>query len=142
MSLTGANAVFMLGITDVFDVPQQLQGYAADDAFAAEPVETTEISMGVDGRMGAGFVFVPYRMRIILQADSDSNDLFDDWDAAQRITRQVFRATGIVIMLDLGKKWTLARGVLSSHIPIPGVKKLLQPRNYAITWESISPALP
>lgn len=137
-SLTGATAVFQLSIAGLYDQPQQLQGFAADDIFSTPAVKSIETLMGVDGFMSAGYVFVEKEMSIALQADSDSNAIFDNWDAAQQAQEDVFFANATVVLKALGSKWTLTRGVLSSFMPIPDTKKLIQPRKYTITWNTMS----
>lgn len=149
-TITGANAVFTLSIAPpalaaqvsatLFAAPVQLQGFAADDAFATEPVASVETLMGVDGFLSAGFVYVPVRQNISLQADSASNDLFDLWWNSMQTTRDVYLAQGIIILTTIQKKYTLTNGSLTTYHPLADVKKLLQPRRYGITWERSSPA--
>lgn len=138
--ITSANAVYMLTI-DIFPAPQQLQGFAADDIFDTDPIESVETLMGVDGFLSAGFVFVPVRQQIHLQADSPSGSLFDAWWAANQVGRQSLFATGVVTLTALGTKWALFNGVLRSYQPIPNARRVLQPRVFGITWESVSPAV-
>lgn len=139
-SITAANATFLLTIPSVFPVPQQLQGFAADDIFSTDPLESAEILMGVDGKLSAGFVFVPPKQGIFLQADSPSNAIFDAWYAAQQTVKDIFFADGLVQLTSIGTKWALIRGVLSTYPPIPDAGKTLKPRRFGITWESVSPA--
>lgn len=139
-SITAANATFLLAVSSVFPIPQQLQGFAADDIFSTDPLESAETLMGVDGRLSAGFVFVQVKQAISIQADSDSSDIFDEWYAAQQVAKGIFRATGIIVLPSLEKKWTLNNGVLSSYPPMPDAGKTLKPRKFGLTWESISVA--
>lgn len=139
-SITGATAAYQLAITDLYDSPQQLQGFAADDVFSTPPIQSIETLMGVDGKMSAGFVYVEVKQSISLQADSDSNQLFDQWWAAQQDAQDVFFANATVLLFALGQKWQMTRGVLSQYHPIPDVKKLIQPRKYEITWNYMSAA--
>jgi hypothetical protein len=139
--ITGANAVYLLSITDLFPAPQQLQGFAADDVFETDPLTSVETIMGVDGHMSAGFVFVEVKQNISIQADSDSNAIFEAWWGAQQVSKSVLFANGVIILTDVGTKWAMVNGVLSTFPPIPNAKKLLQPRRYGITWESITPAI-
>ena len=39
-SITSANAVLFLGITDLFSTPQQLQQFAADDIYGIDAMQT------------------------------------------------------------------------------------------------------
>lgn len=141
MSITAANATFLLAIAGVFPTPQQLQGFAADDIFSTDPLEAQQVLMGVDGKMSAGFVFVEVKQSVTLQADSASNFIFDAWYQAQQVARDTFFATGIVILPGIGQKWAMANGVLSSYPPMPDGGKILKPRKFGLTWESINPAL-
>lgn len=139
-TITSANAIVMISVTPVFPVPIQLQGFSADDIFSTEALDSAETIMGVDGKLSAGFVFVPVKQNYQLQADSVSNDLFDQWHAAEQQAKEVFAAQGQVVLLGLGVTWTLTKGFLTSFPPMPDGGKTLKPRKYGITWERISPA--
>lgn len=135
-TLTTANSVFALAIASLYPVPQILQGYSADDAFSADDIAPAEVLMGVDGKLSGGYTPVPVPMSILLQADSDSNQIFDDWQSAQQAAKEIYYASGLVTLQGTGEKWTLTRGILTSYKPMPDAKKILQPRKYVITWES------
>lgn len=139
-SITGANAVVMLSIFGIFPIPQQIQGFAADDVFDTDAINSAEVVMGVDGKLSAGFVYVPVVQNYSVQADSPSTVIFDTWWAVQQQARETFRATGIITLTAINKKWTLTNGVMTTFKPIPDTKKLLQPQRFAITWESMFPA--
>jgi len=139
-SITAANSVYMLAITGLFDTPQKLQGYAADAAFASAAVRNGEIVMGVDGRMSAGFVFTPREQTINLQPDSISCDLFDQWDAAQQAAQEVFFASAIITLPGLKKSWAGIKGIMTNFTPIGDVRRVVGPRVFQITWESLLPS--
>lgn len=135
-SITSANAVYMLSVSGLFLVPQQLQGFSADDIFDTEVIAPTEVLMGLDGKLSAGYVPVAIKQSIVLQADSPSNDLFDAWYAAQQALRDVYFAKGLINLSSIRKTYALVNGVLSSYPPIADGKKVLQPRKFGITWET------
>ncbi len=139
-TLTAANAVITLSIAGLFPVPIQLQGFAADDVTDISDQEVAEAVMGVDGILSGGYIATPIKQGITLQADSLSNDIFDQWNGAQQATRDIFRCQGVIILPGLSKKWNYNRGILTTYSPQPSIKKLTQPRKYAITWESGLPA--
>lgn len=139
-TITAANAVLMLGVASLFPTPQQIQGFAADDVFDTEDLETAELSMGVDGRLSAGFVFNPVKQGFILQADSASNDFFESIFTAERTARDKFSLNGSVLLPAIGKNYTMTNGILSGYKPIADAKKFLQPRKFMITWESVLPS--
>lgn len=138
--LTNANSVLMLSVIGLYPTPQQLQGYAADDVFETEAVDSAETMMGVDGKMSAGFVFMPVDWSVTLQADSGSNDIFDNWYQAQQAAKAPFFANATVLLPAIDSKWAMTNGILVKFPPMPAGKKILQPRKYTIRWESISKA--
>lgn len=138
--ITAANSVLMLSISGLFDSPQQLQGFSADDVFDTEATDAAETMMGVDGKLSAGYVPVPVNWSITLMADSDSNILFEQWYEAEKTARTKYWANATVLLPAIGRKWTMTNGVLMSLPQIPVAKKVLQPRKFGIRWESISPA--
>lgn len=140
-SLTAATAVYILSITDLFPVGQQLQGFAADDVFSTEQVPSAEVLMGVDSRLSGGFIYAPVVQTIMLQADSDSNFIFDQWWAVQQQQQEAFIANAIVMLKAVGSKWNLTRGFLTQYKPIPDAKKILQARQFQITWNFVLPSV-
>ena len=61
-TLTSANSAFSLQIANLYPVPQSIQGYAADDAFAVDDVEPVETVMGVDGKLSGGYTPYPIKL--------------------------------------------------------------------------------
>jgi len=139
-SITAANAIYMLSIIPVFPIPVQLQGFSADDVFGTDPQTVAETSMGVDGKLSAGFVFNAVNQNVTLQADSASNDVFDAWQTAQQVIKDTYRAQAVITLTAIGRKWTLTNGVLTTYPPLPDAKKVLQPRRFGITWEAVFPS--
>jgi hypothetical protein len=137
-TITAANSVITLTVTGLF-AAQQLQGFATDDAFSAEAVSTAETLMGIDGRLSGGFVHVKKPTLIHLQADSPSIALFDSWGAAQEAQKELYWAQGSITLPALGLSFTLIQGALENYQPFSAVKKVLQPRQFTIVWQQISP---
>ncbi len=135
-SITSANAVITMSISSLFSIPQQLQGFAADEIFGTDVLETAETMMGVDGLMSAGFVYVAIKQNYALQADSPSNAIFDQWYVAQQQVKDLYYASGLILLPALRVKWTMNKGVLTSYPFLPDAKKVLQPRKFGITWQS------
>lgn len=138
--ITSANAILILSVPLLLPVPQQIQGFSTDEIFDTESAAINETLMGVDGILSGGFVYMPRKMTITLQADSASNTFFDAW--AQGMTAGVFvaPATGGITLTGIGKAYVMANGFLTGYKPTPDAKKLLQPRKFELTWESITPA--
>lgn len=140
-SITSANSVIYLAIAGLFPTPQQLQGFSADAIFDTEKLNNAEVSMGLDGHLSAGFIFKEVKWNVTLQSDSDSNFMFDQWYNAQQGGRELLPCSGVVLLETLNSKWTLNRGFLTGYQPIPAAKKILEPRNYELTFESIVPTV-
>jgi hypothetical protein len=138
-SLTAANAVLLLGVTNLYSVPQQIQGFAADDIYDIPQIRSTEVAMGVDGTLSGGFVFVPITQSITLQANSPSNAVFEAWWNAQQVAEDVYLGFGSITLTSLGEKFLQNRGFLTGYTPAPPARRILQPRRYEITWNSIQP---
>lgn len=139
-TLTSANAIIYLSIDGLFPVAQRIQGFSADDVTDTDAVEAKETSMGVDGRLSAGFVPVSVRQNITLQADSESNDFFERWDAAEQAARETFVATGTLVIPATGRKYAMVRGFLRSVTRTPALRRTLQARKFTIEWERVTAA--
>lgn len=138
--ITGANAILTITIAQLFPITQQIQGFAADDVFDLPRIAATERSMGVDGILSAGMVFVEIPWEIALQADSPSAGIFDVWYASQIANRQTYPASGQIKITAIGKKYNLVNGFLGEYKPGPGAKRLLQPLRHTLNFNSIIPA--
>lgn len=136
-TLTSANAVITLTINGLFSTPQQLQGFAADNIYDVDTQEIVETAMGVDGLLSGGFVFNPVNQTFTMQADSASNAIFEVWAATQAQIKDVLTANGRTTLPSLGKSYVMTKGFLSSLPPLPSAGKILQPRKYAIRWQSV-----
>lgn len=137
-TITSANSVFTLTVAGLFPTPVQLSGYASDKAFMTEAVDMAETQMGVDGRMTAGFVFNPVKQTVTLQADSPSKDFFSVLVQAMKTAREIYWISGSITLPSTGEVFTLTRGVLNNAKQIPDAQKVLQPMDFAITWESVN----
>jgi hypothetical protein len=135
-SITSANSVLLLGVNGLFAVPQQLQGFATDDMYSMDMVESAEVQMGADGKMASGWVPQIKNMNVTLLANSKSNDFFEAWYSAQEAAREVYTAFGTVVQPGVGKAYILSNGVLTNYTPLAEGKKVLQPRKFQIKWES------
>jgi hypothetical protein len=138
-SITSTNAVYLLTILRLFPVPQQVQGFSADDIFDTGDVAPAEVMMGLDGKLSGGFVPVPIVQGITLMADSPSNTLFEAWYTAQQAARELYFANAVIQLPAVGTSYVLTNGVLTGYKPSADAKKVLQPRKFSITWESCVP---
>lgn len=135
--ITSANAVLTLSVTDFLPVPQRIQGFATDDIFSVGRVAPVETMMGIDGNLSAGFLFTEKKMEITLMAGSPSNSFFDAVQQAQEAAVQPLTITGVLTLPSRGKSYNLVNGFMTGYPPTENAKKVLQPRQFEITWENI-----
>lgn len=135
--ITSSTTVLILSIPLLLPVPQQLQGWAADDIFSTARVVPVETMMGLDGTLSGGYIPTEKKMEIVLMAGSADNDFFDAWQAGQDASLAALPAFGMLTLPALGRAFTLINGYLTGYPPMSDGKKVLQPRRYEITWESI-----
>jgi hypothetical protein len=135
-SITSVNAVFALSVPNVFSATQ-LQGFAADDIFGTDPVELNEVVMGVDGILSAGYVKMPIRQGISLQADSTSIQYFEQWRAAMQAANDVYFANATITLVSIGRKYTCTQGALGTYPVLSDAGRTLKPRRFTITWQAI-----
>jgi hypothetical protein len=138
-TITAANSVYMLTIPQLYPIPQQLVGYAADAAFETEASEPAEVVIGVDGRMSAGFVPFLTKQGISIMPDSPSAIVFEDWLTAQKSAQEIYSASAVIYLPSISRSYIMTNGVLTSTFSIPGTRKVLQARTFTITWGDITP---
>lgn len=137
-TITSANSVFTIVAAGIFPAPIQLQGYSSDKAVVTEAIETAEIQMGVDGRMTAGYVPMPTKQTISLQADSPSRALFTAIAQASKTARDVFYLSAELVLPSTGEKYAFTKGVITNLKQLPDLMKVLAPVDIQITWESVN----
>jgi hypothetical protein len=141
MSLTGANATISISQPTLFPLPQQLQGFAADDVTDMDPATIVEHLMGVDGVLSFGFVWVARMQKITLQADSASNAVFDVINVSQEAIADVYPLSATIILPGIGLQFTCINGALENYKPMPAVQKLIKQREYRVVWNRVIPSL-
>jgi hypothetical protein len=136
-TITAANAVITLAIPGLFPAPQQLKGFSADNVYETSAQDVVETAMGVDGRLSGGFVYSPVEQTFALQADSESNFLFEQWAAFMSQQKDAFFANGRTTLPAIQRAYVSSRGFLINLPPLPSAARTLQARRYTIRWESV-----
>ena len=139
-SITAANATLMLSVAGLFNTPVQITGFDVDDVYDVEGIENAETKMGVDGTLSAGFIFVPIKQNFTIQADSASVAFFEAWYAAEQQKAEKYWASGTTTLPGISRVYQSLQGVLSNYSPLSSAKKVLQPRKFMITWQSVTGA--
>lgn len=140
-TITSANSVVTLSVAGLFPVPQQIQGYSADNMFTSDNIDLAETQMGVDGRMTAGYTPNSVPQTFHLQADSPSKEFFKSIFRAMQQAREVYYISGAIDLPSTGESFTCVRGILKNIKMLPDAGKVLQPMDFQIVWESVTPTL-
>lgn len=138
-TLTSANAILLIAVNPIYPIAVRIQGFSADDITDMDNIDPVETSMGIDGRLSAGFVPVAVRQNITLQADSKSNDFFEYWSTYERTQREKLVASGTLIIPATKRQYTMTRGFLRTYSPMPAARRSLQPRRFTLEWEQVVP---
>jgi hypothetical protein len=141
VDITSANAVLTIsprtaGLVGVgaFTV----EGFASDDAFMSETVDSAEAIMGVDGKMSVGYTPYIVKQTITLQADSPSATLFETILSAQNTLRQPMIVDAVLALPSIQKSYIFTKGALTRVTPFAAGKKVLQPQQFELSWEVVS----
>jgi hypothetical protein len=125
-TLTVANSTLAMTVEALFPQSQRIQGYSADDAFDFESVENGEYSMGIDGKLSAGFVYNEIPFTITLQADSASLSLFEQTYLYEVSNRTKLGVDVTLTLPAVSKRYDLTGG-FQRRFKAPSGKKILQP---------------
>lgn len=136
-TITSADSIFALTVTNLFPSAQTLEGYAADAMFALGDTEMAVSVRGADGKLSGGFVFGEYLQTITIMPDSPSRDLFETWQLTSLTSKAVFRCNATIILPAIGRKFTLTNGILQRVKAIPDAQRVLQAMTFQINWESV-----
>lgn len=139
-TITSANSQFTLAVSGLFDTPFALQNYSVDRAFENAAVDIAELQLGVDGILVGGYIPYVLPQTIYFSAASISIPRFESWIAAEQAIQEKLTATGVISIPGTATKYTLTAGYLKEISPMPTAGKVLQARQFGITWGLISSA--
>jgi hypothetical protein len=136
-TLTAANSALSITIGSLYAVPLTLQGYAVDDAFATQDVQTGETVIGVDGLMSYGYTPYTTPLDIYLQADSVSMPIFDNLIGVEKANREKQIIAVSIVLPSIQMTFDFATGILKMASPMPSVKKVLQFRKFSFEFQDM-----
>lgn len=125
-TLTVANSSLSMTVEALFPQAQRIQGYSADDAYDFDNVENGEYSMGIDGKLSAGFVFNEVPFTLTLQADSPSLTLFEQIYLYEVNNRTKLQLDITLTLPGIARRYDLSTGYMR-RFKAPSGKKILQP---------------
>ena len=138
-TITSANSVLILSVTGLYNVPQIIQGYAADDAFSVQPVARSESVMGVDARKSSGKINSLKELSITIMPDSPSLFLFEAWMNMEDATGDLFRCDGGIRIPSIGRNYVLVNGTMQEASIVPAAGKRLKEMSFKLVFEKIIP---
>lgn len=125
-TLTVANSSIAITVEALYPASTLLKGYAADNVFEAAAVENGEFSMGIDGKLSAGFVYNPIGFTLTLQADSESIQIFEQIWQYETTNRTKLEVGLTVALPSTGKRYVMKGGFVQSY-KAPAGQRILQP---------------
>ena len=140
-TITSANSIFLLSVGTIYPVKQRIEGFAMDNFWTFDRVSNKEVRQGVDGQMSAGWLPHLSMQTITLQPDKSGYEIFLTWQTAEESIRETLFADATIALPAINKRFVLSNGVLTSFMPAPDAKKVLEPLTYQITWGTITPSL-
>lgn len=142
LSITSANATFLLSIASVYPNGVQIQQFGVDDAFSAEVVDAAETQVGVDAYSAIGYRPREMPMSIRLLANSSSIVVFENWIATEDQLTEKLPCSATILMPSVGRKYTMTLGTLMRISPMAEAKRVLQNREWKINWLPNGPGRP
>ncbi len=136
-SITSTNAILAITASTIFPAPQIIEGWSSDSSFMHDEAELSEISMGVDGRMTAGYTPTPRNQTLKLQADSESRTVFELIKQTTELTHDIVWLGATLTLPSTGEVYTFTRGTIQTVPTAQSAQKTLQPVSYKIVWESV-----
>ena len=94
--------------------------------------------MGVDGFLTGGYINEPVIQRWMFMADSPSISIFETWYGAQKQINDVYTASMTIQLSSIGRKYNMVKGFLRTYNILPSARRVLQPRQFEIVWQSAS----
>lgn len=136
MSLTSANSTLLLSVPNVYDIAQIVEGFDVDDAFATDGIEIGEDKVGVDGRYSFGFVFSLIPIKVTLQADSPSVQLFTEIFNAEQSLKDKLPVNLTIEVPSIHRSYVFTNGIVKNWPPFATARKILQPVTFGLSFAS------
>lgn len=114
-----------------------LQGFAPDDIYAINDVDTGETMMGLDGILSGGYVPVARTIVFKQMANSPTESFFDAWGQGEDLAMVKYPAYGTITYPGLQKVAIMTNGFLRARKFLPDAQKLLMPQTFAVEWQKV-----
>jgi len=137
-SITSISTRFIINISELGLAGHKVEGFSEDEAINFDEVDTTEVYIGVDGQLNAGFIPQLKTMHLSLAPTSRSLTIFNRLYQEMTKREEVIWINSAVITLPAVKQsFALTNGVLSGFTPVTAIKKTLQAVPVKIVWSRV-----
>lgn len=136
--ITSVNSRLYFQDEYLYPDPVRIQQFASDNGFSVEGQEIVEYRFGVDGFLSPGYVPNPYIVTVNLEASSPS------WQMLSRVftwcqNQQVWSSVTLTAEIPaINRRFIFVRGVLTSGIAMPGVKRVLDPTEWKFAFAGLT----
>ena len=141
IDITSANSTLIVTVSALAIASVAMEGYAVDNAWALDEVETAVAQMGIDGKMTAGWVPRLNPLSLSFAPNSPSIASLSAIVNAQDVNRTIYTVQAVLSCPSIGKSWTLSNGVVTRGKILPDGTRVLGPQSFQITFESAKPAV-
>lgn len=138
-STTAISAKLIINIPELGLAGHKVEGFGADEAVTFEEVDVSEIYIGVDGQLNAGYIPQLKTMRILLSATSPSLTIFNRlYQEMERREEVLWIQSAVLTLPAINQSFALTNGALTGFTPVSAIKKTLQPVPVRITWNRVT----
>ena len=139
-SITSSNSVFQLSAGTLYPQPVLMKQYTADRAFASEDADIAEVAKGVDNNLYYGWVPRLYVQTIMFAPNSPSVGIFENIVLTEDSLMDKIPLAATIVIPALSRKYTFNNGILSRYTPFPSAARVMEPRGFTITWDTVVPS--
>lgn len=136
--ITSANSTAIMVVEELFPSGFAVEMFAADTAISQGDDTVAETRMGVDGKMVAGFVPSIKSITVTLEAPSPTISYMETLYQASQSNRRTYKVHLTITIPSIGKTYKYTNGVLKTAKPLPDLKKVLEPQNFAFDFEYLA----
>lgn len=141
IDITSANSTLVITVSALAIASVAMEGYAVDNAWALDEVETAVAQVGVDAKMTAGWVPRLNPLTLSFAPNSPSIAVLSSIINSQDTMQTIYTLQGVLTCPSINKAWTLSNGVLTRGKVIPDGARILGAQSFQLTFESVRPAV-
>ena len=139
-NITSANAELYLVVDELYAAGIPLTNFSADSMATSDDMEISQVRMGVDGGMAAGYVPNPYTVTITLEASSPSLETMQSILQAMKVNKRIYECKLVLTIPAAKQVHTWTHGVLTNGNPVPAPKRVLDPTSWKFAFQDYTVA--